>query len=156
MSTHSGPISSPGATTRDTSARVPGRYATYRPRHSWTWWKSNRNYQVYMLRELSALFCAIWAVNGVRQLSALNKGEKAYNQWVDEMKQPGWVAVNAVGAGFLLLHAFTWWKLLGGLDLVKLGDRKATPEQVTSGAFGGWGLVSAITALVLILGGRRR
>lgn len=156
MSTHSGPISGRGATTNSPTTRVPGRYATYRPRHSWTWWKSNKNYQIYMLRELSALFCAVWAVNSVRQLNALNGGEKSYKRWVDEMRSPGWMAVNATGAAFLLLHAFTWWKLLGGLDLVKLGDRKASPGQVTSGAFGGWGLVSAITGLVLLLGGRRR
>lgn len=155
MSTDAGPIAGRGATTIE-PARAPARYPTFRPRHSWAWWQRNRNYQIYMLREISAVFCAIWAITQIVQLNRLNQGERQYQRFVRTQRNPGWVFFNLVGYGFMWLHAFTWWKLLGSLDIVKIGDRKAGGEKVTAGAFGLWGLVSAVLAMVLLLGGRRR
>ena len=149
------PITGRGATTVE-SMRAPGRYQTYRPHHGWAWWNRNRRYQVYLVRELSALFCAIWAFNQIRQLNSLSQGERAYQEYVSEQRRPGWVVLNTLGYAFMLLHSITWFKLLGGLDLVKLGDRKAPPDKVTVGAFGGWGLASLVAALVMLFGGRRR
>ena len=148
------PLTGPGATTFR-PMRAPGGYQTYRRKHTWAWWNSNRHYQIYMLRELSAIFHAIWAVHQIRQLKRLSEGERSYNEYVRSRRGPGWALFNAVGSGFALLHAFTWWRLLGGLDLVKIGDRKAPADKVTLGAFGGWGLISALLALVLLFGGRR-
>lgn len=136
--------------------RSPGRYQTYRPERPWAWWNRNQRYKVYMVRELSAVFCAIWAVNQIRQLKRLGKGERAYEQYVRSRRNPGWVVLNAIGSAFMILHAVTWWRLLGGLDLVKLGDRKVSPEKVTAGAFGAWGAVNLIFGLIMLFGGRRR
>ena len=124
-------------------------------RHSWAWWICIRHYQIYMLRELSAIFHALWAIRQIRQLRRLNQGEQSYNQYVRSRRGLGWTAFNALGAAFGLLHAYTWLKLMGSLDLVKIGDRKAPADKVAIGAFGSWGLISAVLALVLLFGGRR-
>lgn len=155
MSAHSEPVAGRGATTLD-RVRVPGRYPTYRPHHRWAWWQRNRNYQIYMVREASAFFAAIWAWNQLRQIKKLNQGEQSYQDYVRSQRSPGSVFLNAVGAGFLTLHTVTWLKLFGGLDLLKFGDRKVSQEQATSAAFVGWGAVSGILGLILLFGGRRR
>ena len=148
------PVTGPGATTFH-PMRAPGGYQAYRRKHSWAWWMSNRHYQIYMLRELSAIFHALWAIRQIRQLRRLNQGEQSYNQYVRSRRGLGWTAFNALGAAFGLLHAYTWLKLMGSLDLVKIGDRKAPADKVAIGAFGSWGLISAVLALVLLFGGRR-
>ncbi len=139
----------------------PGARAqqTYRPAWSLTWWRGNRNYQVYMLRELSSLFVALWAWRFVGQLRRLRRGEDAYARYIAAQRRPLPLLFNLVAFAFALLHAVTWFQLSGVVlsgiaRQLPLPGRRLTQQDITAGNLASWAAASAGIALALLIGGR--
>ena len=145
--------STPSGLARD-AATAPGGYTTYRPRLPWAWWTRNRNYTVYMLREASSLFIALWAWRFLAQLRSLRSGASAYDCVVRAQRGPFWIVFNLVTFAFAALHSVTFLQAAGMGPRVRLGGRKITEEQITQGAFAGWAAASVVVLLALLLGGR--
>ena len=141
-------------------ATAPGGYPTYRPRLPWAWWQRNRRYTLYMLRELSSVFVALWSALFLVQLSRLRRGKDSYERFVAAQRSPGWMAFHLITLLFALLHAVTWFQLTGvvmsGLaQKVRLGGRKLSAEQITAVSFADWAATSLGILLALLLGGRK-
>ena len=141
-------------------ATAPGGYPTYRARLPWAWWQRNPRYTLYMLRELSSVFIALWSALFLVQLSRLRRGKDSYERFVVAQRSPGWMAFNLITLLFALLHAVTWFQLTGvvmsGLaQKVRLAGRKLSAEQITAGSFAGWAAASLGILLALLLGGRK-
>ena len=135
---------------------APGGYRTYRPRMPWAWWTGNRRYAVYMLREASSIFIAVWSVLFLAQLSRLRSGRESYDRFVRAQRAPGWLLFHLISFLFALLHAVTFLQLAGTVQTVRLGSRKLTARQVTAGAFAGWAVATLTVLIVVIFGGGRR
>jgi len=148
----------PSGLARD-AATAPGGYTTYRPRLPWAWWRRNPRYTLYMLRELSSVFIAIWSALFLVQLGKLRRGRDEYDEFVAAQRRPGWIAFNVVAFLFALLHAVTWFQLSGvvlsGLaQKVRVGGFKLTSDMLTAGNFAGWAGASLGILVGLLLGGR--
>lgn len=143
----------PSGLARD-AATAPGGYATFRPRLPWAWWTRNRNYTIYMLREASSLFIALWAWRFLAQLRHLRRGAGAYESFVRAQRNPLWVLFNLVTFAFAALHSVTFLQAAGMGPRVRVGGRKVTEQQITQGAFAGWAAASVAVLLALLLGGR--
>lgn len=142
------------------AATAPGGYATYRPRLPWAWWRRNPRYAVYMLRELSSVFIAIWAALFLAQLNTLRQGREEYDDFVAAQRRPAWLAFNVVTFLFALLHAVTWFQLSGVVlsgmaQKVRVAGVRPTPQMLTSGNFAGWAAASLGILLGLLLGGQK-
>src|SRR5579875_3514864 len=105
--------SSPSSPVRDISASSGRYHPASRPVLPFGWWTAHRDYVIYMLRELSSVFIAIWALRFLVRLNRLKQGEDAYERAVDADRQPGWVLFNLAAFAFALLHAVTWFQLTG-------------------------------------------
>jgi fumarate reductase subunit C len=141
-------------------ATAPGGYPTYRPRLPWAWWQRNRRYTLYMLRELSSVFIALWSAVFLVQLGRLRRDKGAYERFLAAQRSPGWIGFNVITLGFALLHAVTWFQLTGvvlsGLaQKVRIGGRTLSAQQIAAGSFAGWAAASLGILLVLLLGGRK-
>jgi len=68
----------------------------YRRRVSVWWWLQNRSYTGFVLRELTSVFVAYFAVLYLWQLRALAQGPEAYGQFLARMKTPLFLALVVI------------------------------------------------------------
>ena len=125
-------------------------HETYKPKLSPTWWLKSRNYFLFMMRELSSVFVAVFVILFLYQLFALAKGPEAYKACRDLLTAPGFVAFYAVAFVFALYHTVTWLGVIGRVQVVRMGTFTVPPKLVTAGAFVGFFLVSAAVGYIFL------
>lgn len=139
---------------------APGGYSTYRPRLQWAWWTRNQHYTIYMLRELSSVFIALWSVRFLAQLNRLRRGDAAaYERSVEAQRNPGWIVFDVVTLLFALLHAVTWFQLTGVVmsgmaRKVRLGSFRLSGREIAAGSFASWAAASLGVLVALLMAGR--
>ncbi len=118
------------------------------------WWRVNRRYSLYMARELSSVFLALWSVRLLMQLGQLRRGQAAYDAVVAAQRRPHWIAFHLITLLFATIHSVTFLLAAGkGPTLHVRGSR--VPERViATGAFAGWAGSSLAVVLILLFGGR--
>jgi fumarate reductase subunit C len=109
-----------------------------------------------MLRELSSLFLALWAVRLLTRLDRLRRGQEGYEAFVAAQRRPAWVVYHLITLLFALLHAVTFLVAAGKGPTPHIRGRRVSEQTIAAGAFAGWAVASLGVALVLLLGGRRQ
>jgi fumarate reductase subunit C len=84
---------------------------TYRQPVSRLWWLKKRTYFLFVMRELSSLFVAWFAVFLMIMVVAVGRGEASYQNFLSWASSPVVVVVNIVALAFLVLHTVTWFAL---------------------------------------------
>lgn len=107
------------------------------------WWLKNPRYLLYMLRELSAVFAALWLVLFMLQLPQIAADPRGWASTVSQ--SPGWILFSLVSLFFVLYHAWTAFTSTGTLVYVRLG-KSPTP----AGAINGSMLVAWAGATIVI------
>jgi fumarate reductase subunit C len=104
----------------------------YRRRVSVWWWLQNRSYTVFVLRELTSVFVAGFALILLWQLRALARGPEAYNHFLALLGTPLFLALNGIAFLFVLFHAVTWFNLAPKAMVVRLRGRRV-PDWIIAG-----------------------
>lgn len=78
---------------------------TYTQKPESKWWRTNANYQLYALRESSAVFIALWAIFMVLRVTV----QIPYIQTVLEKYDSAFLLCGLFGA---LVHTITWLALI--------------------------------------------
>jgi fumarate reductase subunit C len=120
------------------------------------WWRVNPRYTLYMLRELSSVFNAVWAVRLLLQLDRVRRGEEAYNAVVAAQRRPGWLVYHLVSLLFAAIHSVTFLLAAGKGPALHLRGRRVPERAIAAGAFAGWAVASLAVLLVLLFGGREK
>jgi len=111
---------------------------TYRRSIPNTWWLKKRSYLLFMVREFSAFFVALYAILLLIQLYALSRGREIYGTWI-EVFQSGWmILLHFVIWLFVLYHMVTWFKISGRI----FGERPLSPGAVTAVNYIVWIILS--------------
>ena len=122
----------------------------YRQRVPLLWWARRRSYAVFMLRELSSLFVALFVVELLLLVRAVADGTPAYQDFLDAMANPAVIVVNGVALAFVLLHAVTFANLTPRAMVVRIRGRTVPPRAVLAGVYLGWLLVTAFLAWLVV------
>jgi len=93
------------------------------------WWLGNRHYTVYMVRELTSFFVAVFCILYIYQVVLLTATPGSYSQYLDLLRSPVMIGFSIVTLGFTLFHAFTWFFLIGRVQPLKFGGWTTTPVQ---------------------------
>lgn len=93
------------------------------------WWLSNRHYTLYMLRELTSFFVALFSLLYIWQVAQLASDTAGYNSYLSLVRNPGMVLFGIIALGFTLYHSVTWFYLTGQVQPLKIGKTKTTPWQ---------------------------
>jgi fumarate reductase subunit C len=134
---------------------APARYRPVdRPGLPLAWWRVNRRYTLYMLRELSSVFVAVWSVRLLIQLDQVRRGRVAYEAAVAAQGRPPAMAFHVITFLFAMLHSATFLIAAGKGPTVHLGGRRLPERTVAGGAFAGWAAASLTVVLALLVGGR--
>jgi fumarate reductase subunit C len=123
----------------------------YRRPISRTWWLENPRYLLFMLRDASSIFVALWVVLLLVQLAQLGQGPQVYQRFIDDVvRSPLGIAFGLVTLAFALLHSVTWLQLAGVVQVVTVGQRRLPANYVVAGALVGWLVASVVVAAVVL------
>jgi len=103
------------------------RYPEHRRKLSPRWWTANRHYAMYMVREWTSLFVAVYSLIFIYGLSLWATGSRA--NFLNFLKNPAIVGFSLVALVFIMYHAVTWFYLLGAISPIKIGRSKTKPWQ---------------------------
>jgi len=131
-------------------------YTPYHPRWHRThvstyWWLGRWSYFLFILRELSSLSVAWFVVYLLALVSALSRGEAAYQEFLAWSQLPLVLLVNIVSFLFLVLHAVTWFNLAPQAMVVHVGRKRLPGVLIAASNYLALVVVSAIIfGLILI------
>ena len=104
----------------------------YRRRVSVWWWLQKGSYAFFVLRELTSVFVAYFALVTLWQVRAVVHGPDEYAQFLARLKSPLFLALHGVAFLFVLFHAVTWFNLAPKAMVVRLGGKRV-PDGVVAG-----------------------
>lgn len=136
---------------------APAPYTPYHPRWyrrrmSVWWWLQSARYTKFVLRELTSVFVAFFAIVMLWQVRAVQEGPEAYAHFLARLQSPVFVVLHGVAFLFVLFHALTWFHLAPTAMVVRLGGQRV-PDWVIAGAnYVAWLVASAGVAWVLLRG----
>ena len=103
------------------------RYPELRRKLTPGWWTSNRHYTLYMIREWTSLFVALFSLVYIYGLSLWATGSRT--AFLDLLLNPAMIAFSFIALIFTMYHAVTWFYLLGKVVPVKIGKTTSKPWQ---------------------------
>jgi fumarate reductase subunit C len=118
------------------------------------WWRANNRYTLYMARELSSVFLALWAVRLLRQLDQVRRGRAAYEAVAAARRRPLARAYDVITLLFATLHSATFLLAAGKGPVLRIREHQVPERAIAMGAFAGWAGASLAVLLGLLLGGR--
>jgi fumarate reductase subunit C len=89
-----------------------------------SWWWKKSSYFLFMLRELSSVFIAIFLVVFLIQIYQLTRGPEAYTAFVQKLRAPGWIIFNVIVLLFALYHSITWFSSSAIVLPLRIGERE--------------------------------
>lgn len=106
----------------------------------------------FVLREITSVFVAFFAVVSLWQLHALGEGPEAYAHFMARLKSPLFLALHGVTFLFVLFHSITWFNLAPTAMVVRLRGKRV-PDFVIAGLnYLAWLVASAAVAWLLLRG----
>ena len=124
----------------------------YRRRVSVWWWLKKRSYTMFVLRELTSVFVAFFALVLLWELRALVQGPEAYAQFLARLRTPLFLALDVVAFLFVLFHAITWLNLTPKAMAVRLRGKRVPDAMILGANYAAWLVLSAAVAFVLLRG----
>jgi succinate dehydrogenase subunit C len=132
------------------SAVRPDPSKLYHRKMSAAWWLTNPSYFLFMLRELSSVFIALFLVVYLCQIYQLSQGPDAYSAFTQKLSSPGWILFHFVALLFALYHSITWFQSSAVVLPLRIGERPVSRPIVLALHVAAWLIVSVIV-LVLFL-----
>jgi fumarate reductase subunit C len=130
------------------SGNRPDKAKLYRPEMPATWWLKKSSYLLFMLRELSSVFIAIFLVVFLVQVYQLTRGPEAYVAFAQKLSSPGWVIFHIVALLFAIFHSITWFQSTAVVMPLRIGGRELSRELMTALNIGA---LIAVSIVILIL-----
>ena len=117
-----------------------------------TWWLEQRNYFLFMMREISSLFIGIYIVVLLLLIRSLDSGPEAYAAFRESLSAPPMVAFHIVLFLFALYQTTTTFNLTPKVIVVQLGERRVPGFLIAGAHYAGWLAVSTVLACILLKG----
>ena len=122
---------------------------TYKRTMPCTWWLKKSSYFLFMLREVSSVFVALYALCLLSQVYALSKDGKSYADWIEGSKSGWMVLLHVVMLLFVLYHTVTWFRISGRI-FGREGSGALSPLAVTAVNYIVWIMVSVGVIYIIL------
>lgn len=126
------------------------RPAAYKPKMAMTWWLKKPTYLLYILRELTAVFVASYAVILLLTVRALSAGTESWAAWIATLQRPGMIAFHVLALAFAVYHSITWFTLAPTALVVKVKDKVLPANILVAVHVVVWLACSGFIAFVLL------
>ena len=115
-----------------------------------TWWTHNRRYFLFMVRESTSVFIALFVLCYLYQLFLISRGAEVHNSFQESLRSVPFVVGYAVVLLFALYHSITWLGLVSKIQIVRIGRLTVPPFLVGLGAYVSWAVASAVVAWLFL------
>jgi fumarate reductase subunit C len=133
-------------------ANSPGT-PTYRPYHRpmpANWWLTNRAYFIFMIREITSVFIAVYLVLLLILINRIAVGPDAYRAYLAFLASPLILAFHIVALAAGLFHSITWFMLAPKGLAVRLGERRIPDAVIIGSNFAAWIVASVLTIWIIL------
>ncbi|MGB1142366.1 MAG: hypothetical protein ACPG1A_15805, partial [Halioglobus sp.] len=116
---------------------------TYR-RPMTRWYTRNPVFAWYIVRELTAVFLAVYAFVLLAGLVALGRGADSYAAWLAFLSSPPAIALHGIIVVAALYNAYSWFKVSPkAMPPIRIGGRKIPDSAIIGGQYATALLISA-------------
>jgi len=115
-----------------------------------TWWLQKQSYFLFMLREFSSLFIALFLLVYLVEIYQLTKGPDAYAAFIHKLSSPGWIFFHVVVLLFAVYHSFTWFQSSAVVLPVRLGEHLVPRQTVTALHIVAWAVISLVVLILFL------
>lgn len=120
----------------------------YRRKVSVWWWLEQWRYTKFVLRELTSIPVAFFALLTLWQVRALGEGEAAYGRTQALLASPALIILNVFLLGGVLFHALSWFYLAPKAMVVRVAGKRVPDTLIIALNYAGWIAVSAIVVWI--------
>lgn len=112
------------------------------------WWRRNPYFFWYMVREVTAVGVAVYAVVLLAGVVCLARGEPSWNAWLAAMRSPMSIALHVLLLAAMVCHAWSWFDIMPKtMPMMFVGGKRVAASTITRA---GW-VVAVVAAIVLYL-----
>jgi fumarate reductase subunit C len=123
----------------------------YPRQQSNTWYLKRWPYRIFILREFSAVFLALYMVLLLVLVMKIHNGRGSFQDFADTLQSPWFVAINTIALLFALLHTVTWFMAVPSAIQLRRGEEKLPPRLLIGAAYAVMlGASAVVLALVLV------
>jgi fumarate reductase subunit C len=114
------------------------------------WWLKKRNYKLYILRELTAVFVAGYALFLLVLLSRAGQGPHAFYRFLEGVESPVSMALHLIVLAMTLYHTVTWFSSLPKAKVFWRGEERVSPALIVAPQYVVWVAASFLVAWIAI------
>jgi len=122
----------------------------YHLRVSTWWWLGRWQFLRFILRELSSVFVAWSVVIILLLIRATNHGPEAYAQFLEWLKNPLIIALNALSFLLIMFHTTTWFNLSPKALALRVGGRRIPDLLIAVPNYIAWLVVSTVIGWLVL------
>lgn len=112
-----------------------------------TWWLGHRRYVVYMMRELTSLFVALYSVLLAVGLVRLAQGKAAWDGFLAAISSPWAVLFQLLCLAFAAFHSVSWFAVTPKAMPLMIKGEAVPPRAIVAAHYVLW---AALSLLVLV------
>ena len=125
-------------------------YKTFTRPISATWWMRNRRYFMFMIRELTSVFVAMFVLLYLYEFFLISKGAEVHGLFQKSLRSVPFIIFYVILLIFALYHSWTWLGLTAKIQVVKLGRMTVPPALVSLGAYLSWIAATAVVGYLFL------
>jgi len=122
----------------------------YRTRMPIFWWVHKWEHARFILRELTCLSVAFYALVLLFQIHALAQGPQAYENFVAWLKTPVSIILHVVAFLFVIFHSITWFNLAPKALVLRVRKRRIPDVVIAALHYMAWSVFSIAIAWIIL------
>jgi fumarate reductase subunit C len=131
------------------------RYSKYHPKWYRTrtpifWWIHEWVHVRFILRELTSVFVAFYALVLLFQIRALTQGPEAYTAFLAWLKTPVSIVLHVVAFVAVVFHTITWLNLMPRAIVLHFGQKRVPKAVIAASGYIAWAVVSIVIAWIMV------
>ncbi len=109
-----------------------------------TWWLHNRHLLIFMIRELTSVFVAGYAVFLLIMLYRFGQGRVAFHAFFERVQSPVSIVLQVAALIFVIFHSITTFNAAPVLMVIWFGEEKVRPSLIILANYAVWLILSAL------------
>ena len=116
------------------------------------WYLQRGTYVLFMLREMTSLFNALYMVFLLILLHKISQGREFYSAYLAFLAAPPMMVLHVMALGFSLLHTVTWFNATGKAIVIRRGDQRLPDAALVVPNYVAWAVASAFILWMALRG----
>jgi fumarate reductase subunit C len=115
------------------------------------WWLKKRSYTLFMVRELTALFVAGYAIFLLTLVYQAQQGPEAFVSFIQGLKSPLSLVLHLLALLMAIYHSVTWFNLTPKALVVWRGENAVPPTLIAASHYVVWVLLSVVIVGIVLM-----